>query len=61
MDSSRLDCERARVGVDGMVFGVWSPRETGLAEDMSSIMFCRARLAGAVFSGCSVLLAFSIF
>jgi hypothetical protein len=54
MAEHRLDCERAMVGVDGIVLGAWSPREAGLAEEVSSVMFCRARLAGAVFSSRSV-------
>lgn len=61
MDVSRLDCVRETIGVDGMAFGVWLPRETGLAEDVSSAMFCRARLAGTVFPSRSVLVAIVVF
>lgn len=57
MDEGSL---RAAVGVDGTSLIVLPPsRETGLAEDVSSEMCFRARLAGAVFSSLSALAGFS--
>jgi hypothetical protein len=54
MDEDRVDCVRARFGVDGTILIVWPPsRDTGRAEDVSSERCIRARLAGAVFSSLS--------
>ena len=54
IDESRVDCVRARFGVDGTILMVWPPsRDAGRAEDVSSERCIRARLAGAVFSNLS--------
>ena len=54
MDEGRADCVRDIVGVDGTILIVLPlSREMGRAEDVSSEMCLRARLAGAVFSNLS--------
>lgn len=59
-DEGRVDCVRDRVGVDGTILMDWPPsRETGRAEEVSSEICLRARLAGAVFSNLSARAGFS--
>lgn len=54
MEEGKVECVRARFGVDGTILIAWLlSRDTGRAEDVSSERFFRARLAGAVFSNLS--------